>query len=54
MAGGCEKQAIFLNEKETELVLGLIKAMNFYRYLSEEELALQVRLGGKDWQRGEK
>ena len=54
MADTCEKQGIFLNEKESKLVLGLIKAMNYHRYLSEEELDLQKRLGGEDWQRGEK
>ena len=54
MAEGCEKQGIFLNEKESKLVLGLIKAMNYHRYLSEEELDLQKKLGGEAWQRGEK
>jgi hypothetical protein len=49
-----EKLATVLTPQELSLVLKLVEAAAYYRYLTPEELELQKKLGGKDYQRGEK
>ena len=51
---GKGKTGVNLTYEEAQLVLQLIKDMNFYRGLSDIEMELKTKLGGEDWQRGEK
>jgi hypothetical protein len=51
---GKGKTGVNLTSEEAQLVLQLIKDMNFYRGLSDIDMELKAKLGGEKWQRGEK